>query len=197
MAELNTPFRWIPGNHDIPAVMQQVSSGNNFCDKQVRVGNWEILMLDSSRRNYVHGLLGKQEMKFLAGALKKAEDDPEVDHCMVCLHHNPFPGSSEWMKDIGLKNDTDFLELVSGSNVVRAILYGHIHQELDFEYKHIRCFCTPSTCIQFKPNVVDFALDSVNPGYRHLTLNPDGTITTRVIRATKYKMKADFQSAGY
>ena len=101
------------------------------------------------------------------------------------------------MKDIGLRNDREFLELLGKYEMVRSVVYGHIHQELDFMFNNIRLFCTPSTCIQFKQEVIDFALDIVNPGYRRLQLFPDGRIEAKVIRVEGHTFKADFSSAGY
>jgi Icc protein len=39
---------------------------------------------------------------------------------------------------------------------------------------------TPSTCVQFKPLVDDFELDTRPPGFRFLTLYDDGQIDTQV-----------------
>ena len=67
----------------------------------------------------------------------------------------------------------------------------------DFTIAGIRFFCTPSTCIQFKPEVIDFALDEVNPGYRRLKLYSDGKIESEVIRIDGSEFRPDFNSEGY
>ncbi|MFM1895348.1 MAG: hypothetical protein RLZZ385_422 [Pseudomonadota bacterium] len=201
MERLKAPFRWIPGNHDIPAVMESVARSSETAQdagrKIEQIGNWIIIMLDSSRLGHVHGFLDRSEMSFLQTTLSEMQANNTAEHCLVCLHHNPIPGSAGWMKDIGLRNDREFLELVSKFDRVRGVVYGHIHQELDFMFNNIRLFCTPSTCIQFKPEVIDFALDNLNPGYRRLQLHADGSIESEVIRAEGQALKADFSSAGY
>ena len=101
------------------------------------------------------------------------------------------------MKDIGLQNPQKFWETTKTSSKLRAVVYGHIHQQLDFEFEDIRCLCAPSTCIQFKPDVVNFALDKMNPGYRNLELYPDGAIDTQVIRVAGEQLEADFSCGGY
>ena len=194
---LNAPVRWVPGNHDLRDVMAVVGEESGLNNKVEKLGNWQIVLLDSSRTNHVDGFIGEQEMQFLDQALREAEADPDIEHCLVTLHHNPIPGSSSWMRDIGLRNDREFIKLLKHYDIVRAIVYGHIHQELDFKVGNIRCFCTPSTCIQFKPEVIDFALDKLNPGYRRLELFADGTIETEVIRIDGNGLMADFDSAGY
>jgi 3',5'-cyclic-AMP phosphodiesterase len=194
---LNAPVRWIPGNHDIPENMEKAAKGSAFGNKLETLANWRIIMLDSSRLNHVHGLINAEEMGFLRSSLKAAEADPDIDHCMVCLHHNPVPGSSSWMKDIGLRNDKEFLALLNEHEIVRAVVYGHIHQELDYMINKIRLFCSPSTCIQFKPEVIDFALDNLNPGYRRFKLFRDGSIESKVLRVKGHDFMVDHSSSGY
>jgi Icc protein len=63
---------------------------------------------------------------------------------------------------------------------VKGILWGHVHQSYDGQLGEIRLMGTPSTCVQFKPLVDDFELDTRPPGFRLLTLNADGQIETQV-----------------
>lgn len=194
---LQAPCRWIPGNHDIASVMETVAPESELCNKIIQIKNWFIVMLDTSIEGQVHGKLAKSEIEFLQASLEQAAEIESVDHCMICLHHNPVPGNAEWMKDIGLHNDGEFFDIATSCAKVRAIVYGHIHQSLDFEHLGIRCFCTPSTCIQFKPNVSNFALDDINPGYRNFRLFEDGTIESEVRRVTEFDFEVDFESVGY
>ena len=194
---IDAPVRWIPGNHDIRDVMRDVAGNSGLCNKAEKVGNWQVVLLDSSRPNHVDGFINEEEMEFLDATLAEAEMDEEIDHCLVTLHHNPVPGSSSWMKDIGLRNDKEFLDMVKSHEIVRGVIYGHIHQDLDFKIGNIRYFCTPSTCIQFKPEVIDFALDELNPGYRRFELHRDGSIESEVIRVSGTQFKVDLTSEGY
>ena len=50
---------------------------------------------------------------------------------------------------------------------------------------------------EFKPEVIDFALDEVNPGYRRLKLYSDGTIESEVIRINGAEFRPDYDSEGY
>ena len=47
-------------------------------------------------------------------------------------------------------------------------------------------FSPPSTCIQFKRNSDEFALDFLPPGYRWINLYPDGRLETAVERYSAY-----------
>jgi len=197
VATLNTPFRWIPGNHDNAAVMGRIAEGTEAGEKTVQLNNWFVILLDSSVLGQVHGKLDKTELRFLKSVLRAVEKDDSVDHCLVTMHHNPVPGTSAWMRDIGLENGQEFFDTIKMSSKVRFVLYGHIHQELDFEHEGVRCFCTPSTCIQFKPKVTSFSLDRVNPGYRSLQLYTDGSIDSEVRRVSGEIFEADYNSPGY
>lgn len=197
MNGLKAPFIWIPGNHDRASVMQEVGGKSPINEKTLTINNWRIVFLDSSVEGQVHGRLTPSEVKFLRDSLEQAESDVDVDHCLVCLHHNPTKGNAGWMKDIGLHNGSEFFKTVKLFTKTRCVVYGHVHQDLDYEHEGIRCLCTPSTCIQFKPNVTNFALDKLNPGYRTLLLHANGEIDTRVYRVEGFTFEADFSSKGY
>ena len=194
---LNAPFMWLPGNHDDALLMRSLAEGTSAAFKCMQLDNWLIVMLDTSVGGQVHGALSAEELAFLSAQLEASELSDSVDHVLVSMHHNPIRGTAGWMKDIGLQNPQKFWETTKTSSKLRAVIYGHIHQQLDFEFEEIRCLCAPSTCIQFKPDVVNFALDKMNPGYRNLELHPDGAIQTQVIRVAGGQFEADFNSDGY
>lgn len=194
---IDAPLRWIPGNHDDAAAMGRAAEGSGAGEKILQINNWLIVLLDSSVLGQAHGNLSASELNFLQASLKSADEDNSIGHCLVCLHHNPVPGSQVWMKDIGLQNGQEFFEILKKFPKLRCVLYGHIHQELDFIHQGIRCLCSPSTCIQLEPNVTDFSLDKVNPGYRSLKLLADGQIETAVMRVPGDLFEADYHSAGY
>ena len=176
------PFRWIPGNHDNVSLMQRVSRGTNYCDKTLRVGAWMIVLLDTSVKHEVSGFLSEMELEFLETTLDIFEQDGDIKNVLICLHHNPIKMQHSWNEDIGLRNSSDFFDVIDKFSIVRCVIFGHLHQELDLEYKGIRLLCAPSTCTQFLPNAKNFELDPSNPGYRRLQLHKDGAIDSEVIR---------------
>lgn len=197
MEDLGAPASWIPGNHDKTSVMLEVGADSRFNDKLVTINNWRIIFLDSSVEGQVHGKLSVAEKEFLNSSLQELEQDESVEHCLICLHHNPTKGNSGWMKDIGLQNGDDFFTTVGKASKLRAVVYGHVHQELDYVHRGVRCLCTPSTCIQFKPFVNNFSLDKLSPGYRSFALHANGDIDTQVHRVKGFDFDADFGSDGY
>jgi len=195
LERFSAPMYWIPGNHDRRAVMQKaIGPGKQFINC-IEAGNWQIIMLDSTVAGEVHGWLSQPELQILENRL--AEADASHSHVLICLHHNPIPGNSLWMEGIGLRNADELFAIIDRHPSARAVVYGHIHQALDFERNGVRYLCTPSTCIQFKPSVTDFTLDDRNPAYRWLQLYVDGRIETAVERVTEYSLTVDHSSNGY
>lgn len=72
--------------------------------------------------------------------------------------------------------------MLSHHQNVEAVLCGHVHQDFDVMYQGVRVVATPSTCVQFKPNSDDFALDNESPGWRMLTLTREGELKLEVGR---------------
>lgn len=196
--QLQAPFYWIPGNHDKPVVMSRAIEFPDAFRKCIRAGNWQVIMLDTCVPGAVHGHLDDTELEHLEQSLQiAAAADASIRHSLVCLHHNPFPGTAAWMEGIGLDNAGALFSLLERYDSVRAVVFGHIHQDLDFLNNGIRYFCSPSTCIQFKPGATDFTLDATNPAYRWLELQSDGRIDSGVERVRGFAEKADSSASGY
>jgi len=193
MQEFDCPSSWFPGNHDDPTVMSKVINSGNELEPLVRKGAWQIILLDSSVRGAVHGCIEQQDLDMLDAALCER---PEL-HSLVCLHHHPVNIGSEWLDNIGVHNNAALFEILDKHENVRALLWGHIHQELNEEREGVKLFSTPSTCIQFLPKSAGFAVESIAPGYRWMRLFPDGQIETSVVRAENYAFDLDLDSAGY
>lgn len=196
MARISAPYYWIPGNHDSRQVMSSLPEYQHANTTRIVHGNWQILMLDTSVENEVHGYLSIAELDRLEQQLSHLSDG--VQHSLICLHHNPVPGTAGWMSEIGLQNACAFTGVLKKySSSVRAVVYGHIHQTLDFMQDNFRFICTPSTCIQFKPHVQDFTLDMQAPAYRWFELYADGRIETAVERLQDYTINVDMNAGGY
>lgn len=199
MEPLGLPFTWLPGNHDNARLMAKIAKthGSGIGDKIIVMGRWRLIMLDTSVPGEVHGELSEKELAHLKGELKNAEKQDQF--CLVCLHHNPVPGTSVWMLDIGLKNVEAFQQVLQPfRHRIAAVLFGHIHQNIDRDGEDgIRYICTPSTSIQFKPHVTDFELDLLQPAYRWLDLYDDGRMETGVCHLQNFELTIDMSAPGY
>jgi Icc protein len=178
ISPLNISTYWIPGNHDQPAIMQPILATAPFsAHKQFVQGGWNFLLVNSAVPNCVHGELSAETLAWLEEQLQTI-DRPTL----VALHHPPVPIASDWMDRINLKNASALLAILDRYPQVKLVLFGHIHQEFDQHYRGVRYLGAPSTCVQFKPNSHNFAVDELKPGFRLLTLYPDGSATTQVER---------------
>lgn len=196
MASLDAPQLWIPGNHDIRSNMQQTLNQDSInLKRSVQLGNWRVIMLDSSVEGQVYGLLDQKELADLD--LELADSERSSSHVLVCVHHNCVPVEAEWLQQHCLKNSDELFSILDKYSHVKGILYGHIHQEFEDSRNDVKIMATPSTCMQFHPSNNDFTIDNANPGYRWLELCPDGEILSGVERVFAKTYDIDFASTGY
>jgi Icc protein len=101
---------------------------------------------------------------------------------LIVLHHPPVDCGSQWLDAQQLSDGERFWAILAQHPNVKAVVCGHIHQEMDCRQQGVRLLASPSTCVQFAPQSRHFKIDAQAPGYRWLTLQPDGTLTTGVVR---------------
>ncbi|WP_338476331.1 3',5'-cyclic-AMP phosphodiesterase [Pseudomonas khavaziana] len=190
---IGAPARWIPGNHDEPQIMALAAVHSDLLEPVVDIGNWRITLLDSAVPGSVPGYLQDQQLQLLAQALSEAPNR----HHLVCLHHHPVSIGCAWMEPIGLRNPEALFAVLDRFPQARALLWGHVHQEIDRERNGLRLLASPSTCIQFAPGSEDFQVSEQAPGYRWLRLHADGRLETGVERLRDFAFTVDYGSNGY
>ncbi|MEO4045561.1 3',5'-cyclic-AMP phosphodiesterase [Pseudomonas sp. CAU 1711] len=190
---LGAPVRWFPGNHDELPAMREVCTGSDLLQPVADLGNWRITLLDSSIPGAVPGFLADDQLQLLDQALSEA---PERHH-LVCFHHHPVSIGCRWMEPIGVRNPDALFAVLERHPKVKALLWGHIHQEFDQMRGGIRLLASPSTCVQFAPGSEEFQVDSEAPGYRWLRLHADGRLETGVSRVTGIDFEVDYSVKGY
>lgn len=190
---VNAPKRWFAGNHDERLALQHICAGTDWLEPIYDIGAWRIVLLDSSVAKKVHGELSKEQLTLLEHALAGAGER----HVLIGLHHHPVPIHSCWMDKIGLHNAADMLSIISRYNNVKAVIWGHVHQEVDQQIDGIRWLAAPSTCVQFTPHSENFAVDDKAPGYRWLRLYDDGQLQTAISRVEDIDFEIDYSIKGY
>jgi Icc protein len=178
VAALNLPTYWLPGNHDRLALMKQALSTSPLsAQKTIQTGGWHFILLNSAVSGQVSGELSPETFAWLEHQLERSER-PTV----VALHHHPLQIGSAWMDKIGLHNAVELQSMLDRYPQVKLVLFGHIHQEFMQTLKGITYLGAPSTGIQFEPLQVQLTIGSQNPGFRILTLYPNGNYSTVVKR---------------
>ena len=186
---------WIPGNHDFqPKMFEILKEDSVSANKHILLGDkWQILLLDSQVQGVPHGQLEAEELAWLK---LKLQEHPQR-YSLVVLHHHLLSTGSAWLDQHNLRNANELAEVLAPFKNVKALLYGHIHQQVDSEWLGYQVMATPSTCIQFKADSNTFALDIVQPGWREIDLHADGHIETRVKRIQQASFLPNMQVEGY
>lgn len=185
-------FAWLPGNHDSPIDMNEALDREELV-KEVRIGNWLFVLLNTQVPGHTHGNLREQELNCLDNALASNKNC----NVMVFLHHQPVPVGCAWVDNQKVRSEYAFFKILKQYDHVKAVVWGHVHQEFTAERDGVKLMSTPSTCIQFKPNSDEFAVDKLMPGYRWFELNADGQFSTQVVRIPKKYYPIEYTSEGY
>ncbi|HEY6131013.1 MAG TPA: 3',5'-cyclic-AMP phosphodiesterase, partial [Halioglobus sp.] len=186
---------WLPGNHDCRDKMAAAAASDARLCKEIRAGRWQILLLDSQVPGQVGGELGDVELSILQQALQSAQE--QRLHTLVCLHHQPVAVGCAWLDEQMVSDAAAFFSVLDRYPGVKAVLWGHVHQEIDTQHNGVRLLASPSTCVQFAPASAMFKADDQPPGYRWLDLHSDGRIETAVSRVWDTKFEVELDSQGY
>jgi Icc protein len=183
---------WLPGNHDGCAA---AAVPEERFTRTIVTPHWLIVMLNSQVEDEVGGRLDAVELDALSAAVDGA--NAARRHLLVALHHPLHKLGVAWLDPQRVENADAFFTEIGRCQQSAYVISGHVHQESDLVYEGVRYLTTPSTCIQFAPNQVDFKVDDIAPGYRWLDLHPDGSIETAVERVTDRSFPVDLESGGY
>lgn len=187
------PCYCIPGNHDRPDLIAQWLGSAALGRVASRaLDPWHLIFLDSTRAGHEGGHLGGDQLEAVDAALA-ANPAPTL----VFLHQHPVPVGSAWMDTMDVENGRELIAICDRHPQLRALVFGHVHQEFSAQRGSYRILGAPSTCVQFLPGSVEFAIDTRAPGYRELLLYPDGRLETWVRRLAAYPEPLDTASEGY
>lgn len=172
------PVYCLPGNHDFPAAMgQHLRKGRVQWQRYVSVGDWQVVLLNSSSPGAPDGYLASSELALLDTVLATSSK-----HTLVCLHHNPLSVGTPWLDTMMVTNGKALFTVLDRYSQVRAVVWGHIHAEFSARRGDLHLLATPATCVQLKPGTAEPQVDEQPPGYRWFELYPDGRLETGVER---------------
>jgi 3',5'-cyclic AMP phosphodiesterase CpdA len=126
LREAGIPLHMVLGNHDhrenfwaaFPETKPQQPQVSDKSVAVVETGHANWFLLDSlEKTDATPGLLGKEQLEWLAKALSARADKP----ALVVGHHN-LAGPA------GLRDAEDLLKLIADHKQVKAYVYGHTHQ---------------------------------------------------------------------
>jgi len=191
---LQVPIYWVAGNHDDLVTIKQVYPREFISnDQHIILKNWQIILLNSQKPGAVEGYFDTSQLNHLQQCL---ESHPK-HYAIIFFHHQPVSVGCGWLESIGLHNAKEFWDLITHYSMIKGVFFGHVHQEFKQTVRGIPCYATPSTCIQFKPKQINFALEKKPPGYRWIELYEDGRFETVVQRLAEYVGTFDVHAKGY
>ena len=176
------PILAVPGNHDVLAGMGRWASST-----RLTLPGWTVLGLDSHVDDEPAAQVDAAEFDLLKAGCAAAGSD----HVLVATHHPPVEVGCPWLDKDRIQNGADLLEWMSEHSRVRAMVFGHAHQEIEFAFRDIKLLGTPSTCFQFAPGSSRFTVDDLKPGYRWLNLGADGQVRSSIRRVDDYPLTID------
>lgn len=174
----HTPCICLPGNHDDRELMEaELNDDLVSCRKHLKLSTWQIIALNSQKIGSPAGILSQEELAFLERTL--------IEHdlpALLAVHHHCVASQSSWMDTMQIENGNELLAIAERFPQVKAITFGHLHQELQTSHKGIPVFATPASCFQFKPYATEFELDTLPPGYRVFELFDSGRLQSSCYR---------------
>ena len=194
LQRLDCPCLCLPGNHDDFEIMESVFRSDRInCRKQLFLGNWQVIGLNSQVLGSAGGYLEDVEFAFLEHCLSA-----QPKHfALIAVHHHCVSSGSAWMDTMIIGNAKALLDIAARHPNAKVIINGHIHQVMDSQQNSVRILSAPSTCFQFKPLSKQFSLDETSPGYRWLTLHHDGSFTSGITRIPEQIMGLKDDPQGY
>lgn len=194
LTSLGAPVYCLPGNHDEAGMLKTHMHTEPFHTARTLIHDpWQLLFLDSTVPGEEGGHLSEQELAAMENSLGQHTDL----HTLIFVHHQPVPVGSSWLDTMAIDNSEELFAVIENHPQIRAIVWGHVHQEFDRRRNNLRLLATPSTCLQFTPESHTFSADTRPPGFRWLELQQDGRIETGVERLHKIPGTIDLASRGY
>jgi len=176
VGQLGVPVCAIPGNHDLPARMQENFPYGPYDGPFVfEAGGWKLLLLNSARAGRVDGSIAADDLKVLGEVLQ------DLGPALLALHHQPVEIGSPWIDKYRLQEPQELLDFVAAHAEVKAVVWGHVHQAFEATVGSARFMSCPSTAANSLPGCERFTHDPAGPACRWHELYPDGRIDSGLL----------------
>jgi len=183
---LGVPILLGLGNHDarLPFRKQVLRQADASSESEPyyysqQMGDLRVLMLDSKVPDRVDGLLGRQQLDWLAGQLAT----PVAAHDVVVLHHPSVPRGVPRPDDYLLRDASDFARVLQAARPgqVAGILCGHSHVSSVASFAGVLHVTAPATAYLLDPSVSDGGRGVEGSGFNLCTLREGRLVVNSVI----------------
>ncbi len=152
LAPLTMPVHHVPGNHDIrdafrTHLLPEVT-GPTYQWKEERAG-LRLLLLDSLLEGEIRGRLGAEQLDWVEQTLTDHRASSSGSgRVFAFVHHQPCYPGVEWMRDYGIEDGPQLLEILKRHGV-EHLFFGHVHQPITMTGSGVVCISAPATGFQF------------------------------------------------
>ncbi|MDU0353572.1 metallophosphoesterase [Paraglaciecola aquimarina] len=177
-ANIQCPYSIIPGNHDLPELLvTQFPAQCLWHNSPLNLGTsqWQLHLMSSHYQGAL-GYVAEGDLNRLAAHLT---DNPDKYH-LLAVHHHPV-SCGFWMDKHEWLNRAEFINLIEQFPKVKAVVYGHIHNDLETNKKGVKYLACPATCWQWAAEP-SFAVSELSSGFRVINLSENGQVNTSVQR---------------
>jgi Icc protein len=130
LAPLQIPFLAVPGNHDDRLLLRTALPYQPYAfpvgalNIARRVGDLDVLLIDSSVPGAPHGEIDDSTLNWLDVTLAASTENP----ALLFLHHPPFMTGIGHMDRQNLRNREELAALLRRHARVRLLASGHVHR---------------------------------------------------------------------
>jgi Icc protein len=129
LTPLKIPLAVIPGNHDGRGMLRdvwpdQAPTATAAFNSVRRVGDLDIVLIDSTVPGEAHGALDAETLAWLDSVLGASTSRP----ALLFLHHPPFTTGIAHMDMQNLRNADDLAAILRKHERARLIAAGHVHR---------------------------------------------------------------------
>jgi len=175
---VDIPVLALPGNHDDAEMLAEFFPGSPVDTISAsKHGPWQIVRLNSCLPGKPEGLLSKKTLLDLEEFLALHNRGPII----IALHHQPIAINSPWIDKYRLLEPEAFRKLVDQHPNVKAVVWGHVHQQYEADRNGTAMLGGPSSAINGLKTAQKFTPAPSGPACRWLELKTDGSIGTSII----------------
>jgi len=177
---IGVPVLALPGNHDDAERLAETFPGSPVDSVEVsNCGSWQIIRVNSCLPGKPEGYLSEPVLKELENILQ----DQTQRSQLIALHHHPVPMACPWIDRFALLEPEVFLDLVDKYPLVKAVVWGHVHQVYEADRNGTTMLGGPSSAINCVPGAKKFTADPIGPAAKWIKLRTDGTLQSGIVRA--------------
>jgi Icc protein len=182
LGTFGSPLLVLPGNHDDPSVMRRHFHNGPWGGPFVKeMGDWLLVLLDSSAPGKISGVLSQQMLEKLDQQLRGSD----AKFILIALHHQPVPVGAPWIDKYALEEPQRLFHHIDRDRRVRCISWGHVHHDFQQTRNGATLLGAPSAVANSLPRTERFTLDLEGPSCRWLELGSDGKVETGLLRPSQ------------